>query len=65
VVVQTDLMLDAAAAVDILHDKRQVPDAQLVPELLGKLPGQGSIACLADAHSPAGQEPVTKVADGT
>ena len=39
VVVPTDLMLDSVSAEDILCGKCQVSDAQLVPELLGKLAG--------------------------
>lgn len=45
---------------DVLCDECQVPDAQLVSELLGQLPGQGSTACLAEARSSAGQEPVAE-----
>ena len=39
VVVQADLVLDPVAGEDVLYDKCQVPDAQLVSELLGELAG--------------------------
>ncbi len=55
VVVQTDLMLDSRAAEDILRDKCQVPDGQLVSELLGQLAGQSSITWLAKRTLPPGR----------
>ena len=60
VVIQADLVLDSVAREDILRDKCQVPYAQLVPELFGQLAGQRGSAWLAEAHPPAGQEPVSE-----
>jgi len=38
-VVQADLMLQGAAVVDVLRNKREFPGGQFVPEFLGKLAG--------------------------
>jgi hypothetical protein len=45
---QADLMLDSVAREDILHDKCQVPYAQLMPEFLGQFAGQRGSAWLGD-----------------
>jgi hypothetical protein len=65
VVIQADLMLDFVTVEDILRDKCQVSDTQLMSEFLGELARQSNIARLAEAHSSAGQEPVTEAVHRT
>jgi len=62
-VIQADLMLQGAAVVDVLHDKRDFPGWQVVPEFLGKFTGQGLLPGFAEAGSSAGQEPVAQAID--
>ena len=59
-VVQADLMLEGPLAEDVLHDQRQRPGRQFVPEFLGQLADESHVAGFAEADPPAGQEPVVQ-----
>jgi hypothetical protein len=63
-VVEANLVLERAVAVDVLHDQRQSPGRELVPELFGQLTGEGTLGRFPETGPATRQEPVLKPAHG-